>query len=151
MQISNIMMETETLRTPHWKIKAGSHYSDSPQLGFELAKKKNLTQQCPIRMRSYDATTGNIAGTAAQLVTEDGFVPGAYVVRKKDKVTAVIQHFDKEMVILRVIGEGHCSSGRVKVHYNSFLKKDGQNTPQKQMIRLLMVSTFLGTMMTTRP
>ena len=75
-------------------------------------------------MRSYDATTGNIAGTAAQLVTEDGFVPGAYVVRKKDKVTAVIQHFDKEMVILRVIGEGHCSSGRVKVHYNSFLKKE---------------------------
>lgn len=57
-------------------------------------------------MRSYDATTGNIVGTAAQLVTEDGFVPGAYVVRKKDKVTAVIQHFDKEMVILRVIGEG---------------------------------------------
>lgn len=95
----------DTYRTPHWKIKAGSHYSDSPQLGFELAK-KFLTQQCPIRMRSYDATTGNIVGTAAQLVTEDGFVPGAYVVRKKDKVTAVIQHFDKEMVILRVIGEG---------------------------------------------
>ena len=74
----------DTYRTPHWKIKAGSHYSDSPQLGFELAK-KNLTQQCPIRMRSYDATTGNIAGTAAQLVTEDGFVPGAYVVRKRTR------------------------------------------------------------------
>lgn len=29
----------DTYRTPHWKIKAGSHYSDSPQLGFELAKK----------------------------------------------------------------------------------------------------------------
>ena len=83
-------------------------------------------------MRSYDVT-GQIAGTAAQLVTEDGFAPGTHVVRKKDKVTGVIDFFDKEMVILRVVGEGHCSSGKVKVHYNSFLKKEwSKYTPKSK-------------------